>query len=623
MGTENTRQRWRLAALPTIGRAAVVPTVGYLLLLGLYGALPGQLPDAANAIGGLTKCVGEDFFANLVRCHAVGYPSSAETAFGLPDNLVAGLLQALGADLATATRLVLAVALALGLWGCRRLLDRYTDVHWIAWAGAFAFLLAPIVSGQAGYGPLQLGFILTPCYLLIDLRFLESLSGALEPKQIIRRGLAVLVVRIVALLLDPYSFVIATVLIGAIYLFWLIGRLRKRSFVPSALAVATLALTGAAAYLLYISSASVAGLAPMSVDFFRGQGVDIVPQLVPAGSLWWSELTGLRLSILPINAYSDGHNLADVFVGYVLLTLSVVGLIVALRNNPTSPRWSGIAVGGAVCGLLALGPSLKLGDFRNLAEPAKIRAGDYVMPADAATVSTPWARLYSWLPGVDQMRALYRWELGVRIALIVLAVMALSWLVKRGGRWRVVALVAAVLLVAEAVPSVPDRISATRRNLATVRGIQADVIDPLRQYLKPGERVLLYGPGRVSQGSNDYLANTVCPELQIRCYNVGGDKAAVDVLKAYPPAARRVVIQHGLHTDRENQSDLAAMFAADQLDAVVLVNFDLRWQAYSWPGPPAEREGAAAAAQLMFTGPGYLKKVGTWFTVVTPARPRG
>ncbi|MGI8417180.1 MAG: hypothetical protein ACR2P2_13460, partial [Nakamurella sp.] len=572
---------------------------------------------------GSTTCVGQDLFSNLIRCHAVGYPSSAETAFGLPYNLVAGLLQTLGADLATATRLVWAVVLALGLWGCRRIIDRSTDVHWIAWVGAFAFLAAPIVSGQAGYGPLQLGFILTPCYLLVDLRFLESLSGALEPRRIVRRGIAVLVVRIVALLLDPYSFVIATVLIGAIYMFWLIGRLRTRSFVPSGLAVATLALTGAVAYLLYTSSASVAGLAPMSVDFFRGQGVDVVPQLVPAGSLWWSKLTGLRLSILPINAYSDGHNLADVFVGYVLLTLSVVGLVVALRNSSTAPRWWGIAVGGAVCGLLALGPSLKIGDFRNVAGTAKIRAGDYVMPADAATVSTPWSRLYSWLPGVDQMRALYRWELGVRIALIVLAVLALSWLVKRGAGWRVVAVVAAVLLVAEAVPSVPDRISATRRSLATVRGIQADVIDPLRQYLQPGERVLLYGPGQVSLGSNDYMADLVCPELQVRCYNVGGDKTGADVLKAYPPAARRVVAQHGLHTDAENQRDLAAMFSANQLDVVVLVNFDLRFQAYSWPGPPAERERAAAAAALMFTGPAYVKKVSTWFTVVMPTRPPG
>ncbi|MDQ6658179.1 MAG: hypothetical protein M3Z00_08155 [Actinomycetota bacterium] len=620
MGTETSSQRWRLPA-PGIARVAAGPTIGCLLVLGLYGALPGQLPDAAAAMGGLTTCVGENFLGNLVRCHAVGYPASAETAFGLPYNLLAGLLQALGADLATATRLVWAGTLVLGLWGCRRLLDRFTEVHWIAWVGAFAFVVAPIVSGQAGYGPLQLGFILTPCYLLIDVRFLESLSAALGPKRIVRRGIAVLVVRIVALLLDPYSFVIATLLIGIVYLFWLVDQLRARSFGPAAVAAVTLALTGAVAYLLYTSSASVAGLTPMTIDFFRGQGVDIVPQLVPAGSLWWSRLTGLQLSILPINAYSDGHNLSDVFVGYVLLTLAVGGFILALRTRGSAACWRGIVVGGAACGLLALGPSLKIGDFRNVAEPAKIRAADYLMPKDAATATTPWSRLYSWLPGVDQMRALYRWELGVRIALVVLAVMALCWLARRGGRWRVVAVVAAGLLVAEAVPSVPDRISATRRSLATVRGIQQDLIDPLRQYTKPGDRVVLYGPGGVSQGANDYLANTVCPGLQIRCYNVGGDKAAADVVKAYPPAARRVVAQHGVRSDAENQRDLAAMFRADQLDAVVLVNFDLRWQAYSWPGPPAERERAAAAAATMFTGPRYVRKVGTWFTVVTTARP--
>ena len=215
------------------------------------------------------------------------------------------------------------------------------------------------------------------------------------------------------------------------------------------------------------------------------------------------------------------------------------------------------------------------------------------------------------------MRALYRWELGVRLAAVVLALLGLSWLMRRfpGARGVVVSAVLATLMVIESVANVPQTLRYQRADLVSVRAFEDGVTDPLSALIRPGERAMLYGPGGVSPGSNDYTANFICGTTGLRCYNAGGDKAMTNAAAGMSAVARDVVLRHRKLGDAGVQERLSQMFAAGELDVVVLVNFNLG-QISDWPPLEELRATAAAAGGRMFTSPRYQKTDSRWFSIV-------
>lgn len=617
------RLRERNKGKPRFWFGSATIGVGYLMLALLYGLFPGQLPDSSAAQGGMSACVARGW-GNILRCSFLGYPGGARSVFGMPYDIAAGTLQILGLDLVNSVRVIWLLVLAASLFGCRRLLARFTPIAWIAWVGSFAYLVAPVVSLQAGYGPLQLGFMLVPACVLVDLRLLEAIGRArMHPKRLVGRISAVLVVRLVALTLDPYSFIIGLVIISLLYLVAGIGLLRDRRPLRIVLLVGAFGFSTGFAYLIYGRLSPVTDLPTMPLSFFRGQGVDVVPQLVPSDAQWWADLVGLHHRLLPSQAYSDGPNISHVFLGYVTVAMAIVGSLVATRSRRRRGwRWAFI-IAGLGCAVLALGPSWKFDNFRAAVPGQPITFGSYLMPDADAPNTMPWSFVYTDLPGISQMRALYRWELGVRLTLLVLAVIGLTWLVGRG-RWpRRTAVLAAALMLVELLPNLPDRIDDTHANLGYVRGVEADVIAPLSTVTRPGERALLFGPGGASPGTNDYLANYLCPAVRLVCYNVGGDKVVLNAAKSYPPDAAAVLTGRGRTTDQQAEQHLTTLLTSGQLDVVVLVHFDLRAQAVRWPAGAPVRTAAVRAESSMFTGSRFTKNAHPWFTVVRLAGPAG
>ena len=128
------------------------------------------------------------------------------------------------------------------------------------------------------------------------------------------------------------------------------------------------------------------------------------------------------------------------------------------------------------------------------------------------------------------MRALYRWELGVRLGATALALLALTWMVKRtrtsGTKW--IPMVLAGLMVLEAVPNPVQSLLYQRQDLQVVRGVESELTTPLSGLLPKGSITMLYGPGGSSPGSNDYMANFICGVSDLKCYNAGGDTVLGD-----------------------------------------------------------------------------------------------
>ena len=93
--------------------------------------------------------------------------------------------------------------------------------------------------------------------------------------------------------------------------------------------------------------------------------------------MWWAELSGLHHSIEPVQAYSDGHNLTDVYLGLILMALAVIGLFVGSRPASARAVRKVAGFGAGISFLLALGPSLRVADFGDMAADSPIT---YSMP---------------------------------------------------------------------------------------------------------------------------------------------------------------------------------------------------------------------------------------------------
>ena len=200
---------------------------------------------------------------------------------------------------------------------------------------------------QGSYGGLALGFMLVPSYLLIDVRFAEALDRQLPWGVVVRRAAALILVRTVGLLLDPYSLVIASVGVGLIWLVWAIRLLRRsrfRRWTSVAAAAAIVAGSYLIAYLVYALSVDTSTFRVSTLRYFRGAGVDLYGIFVPPDTVWIADLLGLHHNIGPLEAYSDGHNLREVYLGIVIIGLAIVGLVAGRRPGVRVVAASGAAL---------------------------------------------------------------------------------------------------------------------------------------------------------------------------------------------------------------------------------------------------------------------------------------
>ncbi|HET8591565.1 MAG TPA: hypothetical protein VFM01_18155, partial [Nakamurella sp.] len=349
------RRPW--IAVSLTGLALSVP------LLFVFNVWPGTLPNSSAFLTtvGPAVCYADQPSPLTASCPALAYPADFRGTVGYPQKWAMAILQyAVGVSALTAFRLTMAAVILAALLGARTLFVRMVGRHWAAWVGASVYLISPIVLGEAGYGALQLGFMLVPCYVLADQTFLAYVRRRRWPHA---AAAAVLVValRVFAILTDPYSLVMSLVLVGVMYLVWLVRRIRERAVLQLGVAAGVAAGSVVTAYLIYTRLVGTSSFTKMPMDFFRGQGVDLYVQVVPPANLWFADLLGLHHHLTAYQAYSDGPNIMQVFLGWVLLATAVAGAVVLVRRG----RWRrsltlGVVAAGAIGFVLALGPSLRV-----------------------------------------------------------------------------------------------------------------------------------------------------------------------------------------------------------------------------------------------------------------------
>jgi hypothetical protein len=585
----------------------------FCTLIIIYSLSPGLAPSVAASLSdiGYAKCLNNS--GHTFTCSNSGYPFGNPSPFGLPVHiLIAALAHLPGVTIIGALRLAYSALLGIAFLGCIGFLRTLFSSNWIALFGTVLFLASPIVVMEDGYGPLRIGFALLPTYVYINIlaikAFSQAKAGALEAAM---WWMATVAAHTFAMFCDGYSFIMELILCGMLWAIWLISTLRSQHLSKAAIGAAAALLSVVIPVFLYKIYIPSAHYVPMPLAFFRGQGIDLFMFLVPSASNWVAASTGLHHHITGQQVFSDGPSSSLVYLGYSFLACGVIATWLLARRK-IAGRGVIIAIfsAGLIALLLSLGPSLKWHDFRPAAK-ATISFDSYLMPAGSGVVELGTGWIYEHVPGVKVMRALYRWQLLARLALIVAAMAVLQKLLSDGRR--LIACALALALVVETVPTLPSLFVSGRTSNRMLDLIAQQPGEDLEHSLAPGSRVVFLQM-HAGASQNQYLASYLCAKADLTCYNVGGDKAIELSSDAWPTPIFELI--SNLQTDSNSEE----VFAEHLVDAIVIPFFDLRMQAYSGPPKNFPRDQVIASVERQYRD--YDITLTKWYAVVR-AKPTG
>jgi hypothetical protein len=587
------------------GYAALVVAFSYI-----YGLLPrgGSFPLATYAgVEGWVYCLQD----GLTTCPYMGYPVGVRLSLGIPIFGGAYLLSIFGVGVVTALNIMGILCLAAGIAAMWALVLRLSGDHLAAVLSVLLYFGSGIIVAHAGLISLFYGFALLPVPVAAALLALDSLRS-IRPF-LLASGL-LLVVGFLLVYLDPYPYVIASLIGGTAGIVGIVRYGVRREWRLCALAVVILgavALPG----LVYQRLERDKDLSvEMPMDFYRAMGTDLGPMLIPTRQQLIGDVVQARPAWNARTYYADGSQLAAAFMGPILMISAAAGLVILARRVNSRSMAIALAVASAGCFVLGLGPSLKFFDHASHVIPAHGTFGfaDYLMPARDATWTFPWQRIFTIQPFAS-MRGTYRWHVGFRLLCVVLAGVTVAALARRS---RILACVLAAVLLLEATP---DLLLHARRTTAhqfeQVQAYERDMTEAFAGRLHPGERVLFL------PYEADYLLGGISPRFKVHAYNMSFDKEVHRIQPLQPaPIVQAIQAYYGGTLDRNM---ICGLFQEDLVDAVVFPDFRLRWDAASWPPAKTIQDELQQTADAVgvFGDPAFVTDEGYLATIVRSATP--
>ena len=556
------RQRWKYSFLFAIGLC-------FILLL--HGAVPfvavPTLGQAVWATGFSQSFVNNSIFS--IHATNFGLPEPAVPAFGLAGVYPAGLLIAAGLHPADAYSLMAAMWLTLAFFGAWRFGLHFGLSSPLATFGAIFWMSMPIIWAHAYYSMLSLGIALFPFYFWHAMRIFEHPIESNAEK--IKRAGFYLGACVVAVFMDGYTFVMfavgSTILSVCIFLRQTVLR---RHFFYFTFPIHIFSF--AVAYLLYVWYVGRLQFDPPSLNFFRSFGVDLSFLAIPTrGILWLWDTIGFSVPRTDITFFGDG----SVWITTFCMPLIILGFV-AWWKTRSHMRLSNAFLLLALFGFyMALGPSLKLNTTKpeRMQQDSPGQSSALMLSEDLSVVPTGNAWLYENVPGLNNMRAVYRWS---ALGVFGFWVLLLIWLKESNGSGKVVVLTTMGILLLSNLPHVERKWVEDKKNHDKFKRIDHDLVTDMEKTLRKGELVAFLPYG------NDFLVNYVASRINIRTYNIGGDKNLVIASQYWPQAMRN----YGMNRIDSDLSEIVlSLLSARKADAIVLPYIDMLKAAYNWPVP--------------------------------------
>lgn len=528
----------------------------------IHNAVPGfTLPTLGQALwvtGFATSYANQDFPG--IFAHDIGLPGRAAISFGLSGAWPTAVLIKLGLPPETAYSTMVACWLGIALLGCYRMCVLLGNSRWSSLAATLAWSTMPVIWSHSGYSMLGLGIALLPTYMMsaINLIYAEGQS------QRVRGILLHVLISIVAVFMDGYTFVMFGLAAAAVTIISTLNRIRASRVSSAIYAPLVHALSLGLAYFLYRAFVGDSALAPAPIDFFRAWGMDLSYAAIPtSGMLWLPDLLGFNEARTLSSQFGD----ASVWESTFCLPLIIACLLaLAFKRGNYPPLLITLVAVAAFGFYMALGPSLKLhsANFHNEAST--------MMPADRALISTGNRVLSENLPGFKEMRASYRWiSLCMCCCWMIIVVLIPKWSACK--KWYP-ALIVWGLIVAFNLPHPKSHFQRGRAYLASFQDMKQRLQAPLSKDINQGDLVAFL-PYR-----NDFLATYLAPTLHFKTYNIGGDKNLAAARRTWPNAIKE--LDMGQADVMTAKAALMLLFTG-RANSVVVPYFDGLFDAHSWP----------------------------------------
>jgi hypothetical protein len=526
----------------------------FAVVLFVNGDLPGiTMPTLGQAIW--TASFAQSF-ANSgwfsIYAHNFGIPTPAAISFGLAGALPCAWLIDLGLAPLVAYTVMFALWLGVAYLGaivvCRRLGTRTA----VAYMLAALWLCLPIVSMHVGYSMLALGIALLPTYMWAVMRVLDQPGP--------RNVLLLIVAALISAFMDGYTFVMFAAGAAMLCLGKWVGtrdRIERRRLLLVAGPGYVVAFGLAAALYKHYVHGGDYGMAPLSM--FRAWGMDVAFAWLPtSGQFWLWDALHIGQLRDESQMYGDRSVWISTFAAPLLLAACYAAW--KSRKHPLA-RW--LAAIAVISLYLSLGPSLKINSHR------PVGVTDPLMPEQAAVARTHTGYVTTHLPAVRMMRAPYRWAALGYFACWMLLVVYIGRR-KRDAAWPDVVLV--VALLAMVFPHPRGKLVEGMAYQHMARSIETDWIGGLRQAeVGPTLAFAPYG--------NDFLAAYAAARLNVRTYNVGGDKNVEQAMADWPSAMMSLG-----DPSQPSFADLAPFFLLKGFgDQIVIPYVDLLNSALVWP----------------------------------------
>jgi hypothetical protein len=574
----------------------VAALVALVAVAFVQGVLPGMIfAESINYFSeGSVRCMHELGLGALTsRCHAFGEPVGFPLFSGGPLVAVGALLMylpgvgSLGA--LTGAQVIFDAAAMLGAYGLMR---RLGTGGCVALGTAAAWGLSPTVVGLGGFGGTFVGYLLLPAYAYMDVLVMDAV-GRGSHRRLPWLLAAYVLVRMGALFMDGYSFVASGLVSVCLWGVWLLAR--ERSVKTRGQGIATVCVANLAALAAYAAYVPF-DFPTAPIREFRAMGLDVVTLAIPSQYIWWASKFGLAVDH-GSRLWGDTTNSLWNYVGFVGLGLAAWYLVRHQRNGLVTA----LAVAGLAALVLSFGPAFKA-DARRPPDTTV-----YAMPEGQAP-ELPWAKLFVEVPGFESMRASYRWFGVTRLALIVLAGLAIGELARGPGRRRqLIALLLAGAAVIEVLPTVPFFYRVYRDRYADRTQVETQVAAPFDRATRNGERVFFLS---YDGTHNDFLANYLASATGVRAYNTGGDKNALYAIPAWPEEVRAISV------GQVPPSAVERALRSGKVDVVVAPFFRLEANSGEWPPSPEQERDARAAYAPLLVAPRVQVRRYRWFATV-------
>jgi hypothetical protein len=496
-----------------------------------------------------------------IHSHNFGLPYPAPIAFGLSAAYPQAVLIFIGMHPADAYSAIAGAWLSFAFWGAYRLARRHDVEFGLALLLAVFWITVPMIWAHAAYATLSLGIALIPLYILATDTLMDT--GISRSAKLIR-STAYFLLAVAAVFMDGYSFIMFFIAAAITLLVRFTKSATKRSHLVFFTAP-VMATSFAACYFLYRLYVGKLPLEPESLDVFRGWGVDLSFLIWPTqGSNLVADAIGLGAPRTTANYFGD----TSVWESTFMLPTLGLGFWAWLKLRKTH-EITHLTIIALFAMYMAMGPSVKILSERIPGAPAERIYG--AMPVTFARMRTGSSIISRLVPGLNNMRASYRWGALGSGALWLMFVTYAGTRAPRKSSVVYLIVTAATLLN---LPHIVDRFKmgvAARDTL-----VQAE--EQLGKDLRGGvnkEELIAFLPFR-----NDFAIGYVVAREGLHSFNAAGDKNLMLAVKHWPSILKMFAVDtmDASFTDR-----IMLILFNRQVDVVAIPRADGPWGDHFWP----------------------------------------